>query len=872
MFIANSHQQPLIKHLKTVGLAARSVAESLCLTEDILHRKFNETVEMAGLFHDFGKVDPNFVSYITKDESYSPDTAEVSTFALNAPLHHEWSLLAVIACWKDIKQHMNQNGSLDRKKAKSIQDTLKYAVYWHHAEQKRDISNLQTLMTNSDTNNPELLPSLAAGFNVLGNDILNKNLNIDEDKLAEAIETIKSVDFIDVGHIRDNTVDKFKHFKDVIMTNAIHLLARYCVITGDRYISSLSVNDMSTPIAINQYQDDNLLASISDYIELDSYKGERTEAQKRAAFDLASCDTNTLVGPAGCGKTRVALMDYYYSRTKINSEHKGIVWLVPRVVVGLGVLSEIRAECPDIVVSIVSGEHKKCYRGEQQLEGLNLLDADIVIMTIDQVAKRLTSHKLHDEFGLYLHRFVVFDEYHELFNIPTLYWIVLILMQMKELQTNGHRFISATPEPFHLRLIGRSPLTSEEPIVLDSFNNKPININFSSDYQPHDNGTINIFNSAKRAQLSTITAHLEGLENIHCFHSKFSPPHRENLTEHILSHYGKGNKRHANILFAGPAAQAALNISAKHLNTEITSGSNAWQRLGRNNRFAEFEEGSLTIIVNDQLLKEQKGSYGYYGFIKDTGVYKYKITENNFIPTRKAHFSETNYKFYREILRAHGVDNTKPMDGSTIQSDMNRLLSCYLGFWKKELLKSEDKLGELFDYVIENARILERSNFYKPVKYIRVDKDTGAVEAVVSYRGSSTWATMNEISLDDNHWTVKGYVASDESPQNLISIASHDYSGIDTVSNISEAPFAEVKKLSKSLKYRAQALGQSTEEYLAMTAKNIETPLICSNEKHLNDTSLFYVTINKNESLLPIGYLKAGKGLSELKSTLNKEQ
>lgn len=868
MFIANSLKQPLDSHLLAVGNTAEAILNELSFDDVILAGHWGLVVKLTGFYHDLGKVDPFFQDYIGQEVDYQGQNGEKAHFALEHPLHHEWSLLLLIATWKPLKKYLQHDyPALQQQSLTMLFETIKYAVYWHHAEQVRELT-LEDVIRNTFSAHPKLANELTVRTNHIFESVFKVPVVIDDEDIFDALEKIREIRFIDLAGLKQSSLEPFSVIRATIEQNAAKLISRYCLIAADRLVSARSPFELASPITLDSFNDDNLLLGIKSYIDRPDYAGIRTDKQIQSAQDLAQCGTNTLVGPAGSGKTRVALMDYFYSRTLEQSIHKGIVWAVPRVVVGLGVLEEIRQECPTLTVSILSGQHKGTWQGEAEIE-VDPLSADIVIMTIDQIAKRLTRHGVHDEFGVFLSRFVVFDEYHELFAISSLYWISLLLMKMKEWQVNGHRFVSATPEPFHLKLVTSSDHTYDEPIILESFNSKPITISFIDSSDLAANGSIYVFNTATKAQNAAIQSYQSQELNFDCFHSKYTTDDKETLTRQILASFGKGSADQSRTLYAGPIAQAALNISRQTLTTEATTPANLLQRVGRCNRFAEHDQAHFNVLVDSSNVTEKRGQYGYFGQVKNTGLRKLKFVNDTFVETNTAHFGKLAYDFMAMLKEQLGGDKQASLVGTTVKTTMNELMALYMAFWRRRLSQSEEKLNEFFEYVLEAADLLKVLDTFKPTKRIVADK-TGAIEVVVSYRGDSKYGTALHCNLGSQGWNIGAFISSDDHMRNLISLTYNDYSNIDIVSNLAQSPHSALLELNNTLKYRAKARGMSESDILISMASNPAYPLVCSNQMRPMEPSLFYLSLGV-ESPITIGYRTLKKGMDDLMNLLVKD-
>ncbi|MFK5976738.1 MAG: CRISPR-associated endonuclease Cas3'' [Sulfurovum sp.] len=140
MIYANTNGQRLDQHLFAVGYLAK------CLIKKVVPNEPNlaEAVYIAGCWHDIGKIDNNFQSWIVKelnkqkkykDISDDGEHIEKGTFSWDKyPRHNEFSLLLFHIFYES---KLNSD-SLDR---------VKHTIYWHHAKPIRNKkSEIKTLV------------------------------------------------------------------------------------------------------------------------------------------------------------------------------------------------------------------------------------------------------------------------------------------------------------------------------------------------------------------------------------------------------------------------------------------------------------------------------------------------------------------------------------------------------------------------------------------------------------------------------------------------------------------------------------------------------------------------------------------------------
>ncbi|RXJ68342.1 CRISPR-associated endonuclease Cas3'' [Veronia nyctiphanis] len=861
--LANSKNQSLIEHSRQVSENAAGLFDAVFSDFKPSGREALKTsIRISALLHDIGKVSEDFQAYLKGEEAYQPEIGEGQLYSADNPLHHELSLVLFDAIWKQLVESYLPENIKKNKANRELKKQVQYGIYWHHAEpvRKKTLSEIAEQYFD-DEGRLERFADLAKCFlsELLGQEIL---LNCDN--ILDAVEAVKAPRFFDVAEpTRSDLSDWIKDFQKKLDNNVSRFIVRFLTIFADRHVSGLSVSDIYTPINVTSYDDSRFLKSIKQYIDLPKLAGKRTDDQLAAAVNLVHYDSNVIMGAAGCGKTRTALMAYHKARTEAESSHKGMLWVCPRIAVGLSVLEEIKESLPDAKVSILTGETQELWQGEQCLEE-DIFEADIVITTIDQVAKWLTSNSENQNFLEYINRYTVFDEYHELFSIQSLYYISAVLMRIKEFQTQGHVFISATPEPMHLRLICRHDASWQYPVVLPSFNEQPVHLSFVDKLPEDETSAAYVFNTASKAQDQAITSWRNGRDDIMCYHSKFTANDKAGLTHEVLSRFGRNPTSDSETLFAGPIAQASLNISRKKLNTELSHPANVIQRIGRSNRFAEYGSATVKIQSGTEQVHEKKGKYGTFGSLKNTGARKNNFKGDRVVPDpKKQYYAGYSYKFYQALVATLGNQGANPekLAGNNFTTSLNDLNDFYRKFHIEQVEKNGKLVDETKEFVIDALQYLDTVRLYKPTK-LTIETNLGK-EVAVSYRGGSIWATMCHAEILPARTLADSLIGMPGQRERLVSITESDCYEIDVVGNLNSLSAPEFKRLKSSLTYRAKYAGREKSTHLAYLAKQPGYPLVCSTPSLTDATGLYYLHVfNEQQKQLAVGFKRLKKGLS----------
>lgn len=537
-FIAKSDKTTLINHSNSVKYAALKMLMDNANYD--VYNKFEKIITIASLLHDIGKCTEQFQNFL--------ETGNIVDFNF---YHNQIGA-------SFLTKHLINLTEEEKK-------TIINIIYWHHG-----VFELST-------------------YDEIYNSLTEKDIS----NMSSYLKSTLGEEFLSENPIYDdNFINPSTYFKtgDESGKNVNLIMLRSFVIGGDRLVSKIQKNEITNE-RINNDIATSLNKTTISKINPDIFNNsERLSKQNEI---ISECGKTTIINaPAGFGKTIMGLLWGF-------KNDKKIIWVCPRNFVAESVYESIINELKRLNLNDINVELFLTNEVKKNNYDLNFKDgftSDIIVTNIDSfLFTSISNSKLN---YLYLTNDVnvIFDEYHELVTDTGIMSLFVNIMKIRHQILNSQTLLlSATYLPVNEFWDCDDIKTKILPSKYQHYkavHDKQYQLNIVNEPNIAYN-SLTILNSISLAQEYKIKTNAK-----HLIHSKFEQEDRKNQVNMLLGLYGKDSIRNINknFVIGTHIVQASLDVSFNDLNESILSPESTMQRIGRCDRWGDYQNESKINI------------------------------------------------------------------------------------------------------------------------------------------------------------------------------------------------------------------------------------------------------------------------------------
>lgn len=565
--IGKGNKTGLLDHSIMVYNVSMVVANTLNITDNEILGK----IGMAALLHDIGKAYHKFQNYITN--GVESDTNNI--------LHHQisWCISAIIF------NHRKWDAMLN-------------AIYWHHpsiidnknsnTRGKIDAYTIFKELTNEDIS---VIVDILNHYHQEYPNLFKNNINISD-------ITEPSLSISTPGFFYDNSgITNDKSLNEDILIHRAILISSDRIASNEQYDGlRILKNDVLYIQSLLTLEKDVIV--VDEHPIYDNAPDGRFSKQVEIINDITNC-TTILKAPTGFGKTILGLLWSLRSKKKL-------LWVCPRNVVVETVYQSINEELTNLnlvdklsIELYLTGQRIACNKLAEKLDEFN---SDIIITNIDNFLSPFHKNKVMSRMYSIFNYDVVFDEFHEFIDSSPIFSLFVEVMNIRHNTIKSNTLLlSATPHSInHLwDVVGhRTAILPNADTHFKAVHNKPYTITIdthtSNDVKKFDGltpNTLTIYNTIRNAQ-----KHKKYNGSDLIVHSDFLPLDKIEILGEINQIYGKRGVGYKKSVVSAPIIQASMDISFQHLIESISSPEESMQRIGRCNRWGEYDDATLHLI------------------------------------------------------------------------------------------------------------------------------------------------------------------------------------------------------------------------------------------------------------------------------------